>query len=167
MEAIETTFTIGQNEYVRAMRRHSKTCIQVGRDVFAGILVVIAGIWLFSFTDERTWALCLLVPGVILLSMITYIKLVVPINIYKAAKRKLSSEYWMQFREDGLRFRYSDIDSSLKWTVFSTWLRDHEFYILYHDGMGCSVIPRRAFLANDDARFFSLLESVLGPALKS
>lgn len=166
MDAIETTFTITENEYVRAMRRHNKTQIQFFRDVIASVLIVLAGLSLLLLTDMKNWAFLLIVPSTALLLMIAYVKLVVPIQMYRAAKRKLSSEYWMQFRIDGLRFRYSDIDSSLKWSVFSSWLRDNEFYILYHDGLGCSVIPRRALLGDDDERFSSLLASVLGPPAK-
>ena len=167
MDAIETTFTITQSEYVRAMRRHNKTRIQFFRDVIASALIILAGICLLPFAQTRLWGGLLILPGVALLSMIAYIKLVVPISIYQAAKRKLSSEYRMQFRNDGLRFSYSDIDSSLKWSIFSSWLRDNEFYILYHDGVGCSVIPRRAFQGGDDEKFSRLLMTVLGPPTKS
>jgi hypothetical protein len=98
--------------------------------------------------------------------MIAYIKFIVPIQIYQAAKQKLSSEYWIQFRTDGMQFRNSEINSSLKWSVFSAWLRDNEFYILYHDGIGCSVIPRRAFHSGDEERLSKLLASVIGPPTK-
>ena len=98
MDAIETTFTITESEYVRAMRRHNKTQIQFFRDVIASILIIVGGVYLLLFAEMRTRGVLLIVPGVVLLSMIAYVKLVVPIKIYRAAKRKLSSEYWMQFR---------------------------------------------------------------------
>lgn len=62
----------------------------------------------------------------------------------------------MAFREDGMQSRYSDIDSSLTWSVFSSWIRDNEFYILYHAESEFSVIPRRAFCAGDDERLSSM-----------
>ncbi len=74
MDAIETTFTITESEYVRAMRRHNKTQIQFFRDVIASILIIVGGVYLLLFAEMRTWS------------------------------------------------------------VFSSWLRDNEFYILYHDG---------------------------------
>jgi YcxB-like protein len=160
---IETKFTITQPEYVRAMRRHNKTRIQPVRDILASIAAILAGTYLLLYSETRFWAYVLVVPSIILLFMIGYVKFIIPSKIYQASKRKLSSEYWMQFGEDGMRFRYSDIDASLKWSVFSSWLRDNEFYILYHDGIGCSVIPRRAFCDGDDERFSKLLASVLGP----
>ena len=166
MEPIETKFIIGQNEYVRAMRRHNKSRIQPVRDVIASVIAVLAGSYLLWSADRKILGYALLVPGIILLAMIAYIKFVIPIRIFQATKRKLSSEYWIQFRDDGMRFRYSDVDSSLKWSVFASWLRDNEFYILYHDGIGCSVIPRRAFCADDDERLSKLLASVVGPPEK-
>jgi hypothetical protein len=163
LDAIETKFTITQAEYVRAMRRHNKTRIQPVRDILAAVVAILAGIYLILYSETRLWGYVLVVPSIILLAMIGYIKFIVPTKIYLAAKRKLSSEYWILFREDAMRFRYSDIDSLLKWSVFSSWLRDKEFYILYHDGIGCSVIPRRAFSDGDDERLSKLLASVLGP----
>lgn len=166
MDAIEAQFTITQDEYVRAMRRHNKTRIQPIRDIIAGVIAVLAGAYVLLSSGAKLWGYILIVPGVILLSMIAYIKFIIPAKIYQAARRKLSSEYWIQFRDDGMRFRYTDIDSSLKWSLFSSWLRDNEFYILYHDGIGCSVIPRRAFNDGDDERLSKLLTSVLGPPIK-
>jgi hypothetical protein len=167
MEVIETKFTITKAEYVRAMRRHHKTPIQLFRDVIAGVFFVIVGLLLLLSPDLRNLAFVLIVCGTALLAMIGYIKLLLPIRIYNAAGYKLQTEYWMLFREDGFRFRYRDADSSLKWSLYSTWLRDNEFYILYQNGTGCSVIPRRAFLANDDEKFARLLVHVLGPPLRS
>ena len=164
MDAIETKFTITQAEYARAMRRHNKTRIQPVRDILASVVAILAGTYLLWYSETRVWGYVLVVPSIMLLAMIFYIKFIIPNKIYQAAKRKLSSEYWMQFREDGMQFRYSDIDSSLKWSVFSSWLRDNEFYILYHDGIGCSVIPRRALCDGDDERLSKLLASVIGPA---
>jgi hypothetical protein len=163
LDTIDTQFTITQSEYVRAMRRHNKTRIQPVRDILASIVAVLAGAYLIFYTEKRVMGYALVIPSIALLSMIGYVKFLVPYKIYNAAKRKLSSEYLIQFREDGMRFRYSDIDSSLKWSMFSSWLRDNEFYILYHDGIGCSVIPRRALRHGDDERFTKLLATVLGP----
>lgn len=163
LDAIETRFTITQAEYVRAMRRHNKTRIQPVRDILASVVAIFTGAYLLWYADTRFWGYVLAVPSIMLLSMIGYVKFIIPTKIYQAAKRKLSSEYWMQFREDGMQFRYSDVDSSLKWSVFSSWLRDNEFYILYHDGIGCSVIPRRALFDGDDERLSKLLASVIGP----
>lgn len=146
------------------MRRHHKTPIQPVRDILASVASLLAGTYLLRYSETRVWGCVLVVLSVAFLGMIGYIKFIVPANIYHAAQRKLSSEYWIQFRDDGMQFRYSDIDSSLKWSVFSSWLRDPEFFILYHDGTGCSVIPRRAFADGDDERLAKLLRSVLGPA---
>ena len=162
MDTIETRFTITQAEYVRAMRRHNKTRIQLVRDVFASVVGLLTGAYLLWDANTRLWGCLLVIPSAVLLAMIGYVKYIIPTRIYKAAKRKLSSEYWIQFREDGMRFQYLEIDSSLKWSVFTSWLRDNEFYILYHNGIGCSVIPRRALDDRDDARLSKLLESVLG-----
>jgi hypothetical protein len=163
LDALETKFTITRAEYVRAMRKHNRTRIQPIRDIVASVVAILAGIYLLWYSETKVWGYVLVVPSVVMLAMIGYIKFIIPTLLYQTAKRKLSSEYWMQFREDGIRFRYADIDSSLKWSVFSCWLRDDEFYILYHDGTGCSVIPRRAFCDGDNERFSKLLVSVLGP----
>ena len=92
MDSIEAKFTITQGEYVRAMRKHNKTRIQPVRDVIASVVVVLAGAYLLLSPETKLWGYALIVPGIILLSLIGYIKFIIPIKIYQAAKRKLSSE---------------------------------------------------------------------------
>ncbi len=105
----------------------------------------------------------LLVVALVLLSMIVFIKGVLPVASYEKAKQKLQSQYWLTFSDEQVRFRWNEIDSRLPWTVYTGWISDEEFYILYYDWMGCSVIPRRTLSKVDDRSFEGLLQRVLGP----
>lgn len=127
----------------------------------AGFIGLLVGIRILLLTESRLWALVLIVPSLILRLMIAYIKLVLSNKIYLDAKRKLSSEYWMQFSDDGSRFPYADIDSTIQWSFYCPWLRDDQFFVLYQEGGGCSVIPRRAFSSAEDDRLTRLLTSTL------
>jgi hypothetical protein len=56
--AIDTTFTIKDNEYVRAVRRHNVSQIQFFRDVFAGVLVTLGGGSHLLFTRLKIGQFC-------------------------------------------------------------------------------------------------------------
>ena len=42
-EPIEAVFTYSRDEYIRAMRRHYNSVLQVRRDLFIGIIFVVSG----------------------------------------------------------------------------------------------------------------------------
>ncbi len=79
--------------------------------------------------------------------------------------KPLDDEYHLEFRDDGIGFKTKDIDSNLKWTLYHSWLRDNEFYILYHGNRDVSVIPRRSFANGDDELLKDMLGRTIGPSL--
>ncbi len=129
-EFIEVTFTITRDEYVRALRRHYKTKLQIKRDIVGGIVAVVAGVYLLQSTYSSVLSWLLIVAGGFLLALVIYAFLLLPFMIYRS-QPKLKSEYRLEFRNDGIGFQTEGIDAELKWSIYHSWLRDDEFYILY------------------------------------
>lgn len=161
---VEATFTISRDEYIRAMRRYYKTKLQLKRDLAGSVVAILAGIYLLRSTIMPGLAWLLVIAGAILLMLLIYAVVLLPHLIYRY-QPKLQSEYRLRFRDDAIRFHTDEIDSELKWSIYHSWLRDAEFYILYHGKRDVSVIPRRALEDAADEQLAELLRQKIGPAL--
>ena len=161
---VEATFTISRDEYIRAMRRHYKTKLQPKRDLVGSVIAVLAGVYLLKSTSMQGLAWLLVVAGAILLMFVIYALVLLPHLIYRY-QPKLQSEYRLRFRDDAIEFRTNEVNSELKWSIYHSWLRDDEFYILYHGKRDVSVIPRRALKDGASERLTELLNEKIGPAM--
>ncbi len=161
-DSIETIFTITRDEYIRAMRRHYRTRLRIGRDIVGGLIAICCGLYLLNSTDQFAFAWLLIVVGTFLLVLVAYAILVMPSMIYRS-QPKLKSRYRLQFDDNGIRFRTNDIDAQLKWQMYHSWLCDDEFYILYHGTRDLSVIPIRSLPEDRCQQFEALLKRNIGP----
>ena len=161
---VVAVFAISRDEHVRAMPRHYKSKLQVKCDVIGGLLAVIAGLFLIRTMEVDVIAWLLIGAGGLLLATVGCSIFLVPHLIYRS-QPKLKSEYRLEFDEDGIRFRTDDIDSRLKWSIYTSWLRDEEFYVLYHGARNLSVIPRRSLHGETDEVLARLLRGAVGPSI--
>ena len=162
--SISTSFTITRDEYIRAMRQHYRTRLQVKRDLVGGAMAIAVGFYLLNKNEATTFAWFLIAAGIVLVSLVVYAIFVLPAWIYRS-QPKLKDEYRLEFRDDGIGFKTKEIDAMLKWSIYHSWLRDKEFYILYHGIRDVSVIPRRSFANGDDELLIDMLERKIGPSL--
>ena len=58
---------------------------------------------------------------------------------------KFQEEYQLNFSDEGIQFRTSQIDALLQWSLYSKVLEDERFYLLIYGKQMISVIPKRAF----------------------
>ena len=160
------TFTITRDEYVRAMRRYFKTKLQWKRDLVGGIVSLGAGIYCMqtsTLLPALAWLLVL--AGALMLSLLMFAVFHLPHMIYRS-QPKLKSEYRLRFRDEGIGFQTDEIDAQLKWTIYHSWIRDEEFYILYRGKRDVSVIPRRALKDDADKNLGELLQQHIGAEVR-
>ena len=164
-DPIVVTFKFARDEYVRAIRRHYRSALKVRRDVIAGMAGIAGGLYV-ALASNLGWIGWLLFgAGVVLLTLVAYAMFLLPTMIYNS-QPKLKNEYRLSFSDDGIEFKTDGIDSTLRWSLYHSWLSDDAFYIMYHGTRDLSVIPRRALTAgNADSRLREMLERKVGPAL--
>lgn len=160
--SVDTRFTITKPEYIRALRRYYLTRLQPIRDSLASVLAMCAGLYLYLFTTSRILPWFFIVPGLILGLVVAYAFLWLPALIFQS-QPKLKSEYQLRFDDDAIRFKTDTIDSTLQWSTYHSWLRDNEFYILYHGSKGMTVIPIRAMEPDANRQLAELLSQKIGP----
>jgi hypothetical protein len=163
-EPVKIVYSYTRSEYIRAMRRHYKRNIDVYRDsILAVAVIVISGSMMYFSVANWIFDLFFMTLGVLLLLIVVYALLIIPVLIYRSDPR-LKWEYSLTFYDDKIEFKTNEIDSTLQWPLYRSWLRDDEFYILYHGKRELSVIPRRALrYDNSDERLAELLQRRIGP----
>ncbi|HUG68224.1 MAG TPA: YcxB family protein [Pirellulaceae bacterium] len=143
------------------MRRHYRTRLQPLRDGIASIVAICGGLYLYLFTTSRVLPWFLIIPGVILGLLVAYAFILLPSQIFQS-QPKLKSEYHLQFGDDAIRFKTDEIDSTLQWSTYHSWLRDNEFYILYHGIRDFTVVPLRALERDANEQLAELLDRKIG-----
>ena len=163
-ESVKAVFTYTRDEYIRAIRRHYKTNIHLFRDLAIGSLTVLMGALTMYFSPPNLFfGGFIVILGLALFLILMYGFLILPALLYRSDP-KLKWEYTLTFSDDKIEFKTNDIDSTLQWPLYHSWLRDDEFYILYHGKRNLSVIPRRALTSGDsDERLVELLKRKIGP----
>jgi len=162
-DAIYLTYTYTRAEYVLAMQRYYKSKLQVRRDVIAGIIALLGGLYLALMTTVVWLGWLLFAAAALLLALVAYGVFVLPWLIYKS-QPKLKNEYRLSFSDQGIGFKSEGIDSTLQWKLYDSWRFDADFYILNHGKRDMTVIPRRVLTAgDDDRRFREMLERNIGP----
>jgi hypothetical protein len=132
-----------------------------------GTVGIAGGLYLALATDVGWIGWFLFAVGAILLAVVVYAMFLLPGMIY-GARPMLKNEFCLSFSDDGIRFQTRGIDSTLQWSLYQSWLRDDDFYILYHGKRDFSVIPRRVLTAGGaDSRLREMLDRNVGPALPS
>ena len=66
-QPVIATFTLTRDEYALALKRHCYSALQPGRDVVAGILAIVGGVYLALNSSAGWIGWCLLVAGILLL----------------------------------------------------------------------------------------------------
>jgi hypothetical protein len=160
--SVDTRFTITKPEYIRALRRCYRTRLQPIRDSIASVLAICGGLYFYLFTTSRILPWFLIVPGLLLGLLVAYAFLLLPSLIFQS-QPKLKSEYHLQFGDDAIRFETDTINSTLQWSTYHSWLRDNEFYILYHGTRDITVIPIRAIEPDANQQLAELLNQKIGP----
>jgi YcxB-like protein len=145
------------------MKRHYQSALQVRRDVVGGLLAIAGGSYMLLSFDAGWFAWLLLGAGVVLLAMVGYALFVLPNMIYQS-QPKLKDQYSLTFSDDGIAFKTINIDATLQWSFYHSWLFDDDFYIMYHGRRDLSVIPRRSLTDGDDLHLRELLTKNVGPS---
>jgi hypothetical protein len=164
MSAVNVSFIYEPGEYARGLGRLQIRRLRPARDVVAALLVIPAGLWLWSFEGAGLWGALLCGAGAALLALVVGAVIVVP-WLVERMQPKLRERYDLTFADDGIHFRTTGIDSKLDWALYASWWHDDQYIYLLHGYREVTILPRRVFAESEPALAFEdLVRRHLGNA---
>ncbi|NEQ53262.1 MAG: hypothetical protein F6K11_24515 [Leptolyngbya sp. SIO3F4] len=92
-DPVVVNFIYKRDEYIQAIKRHYIRTLQLRRDIIAGILGLLLGLYL-TFIVQIGWiGWLVMIVGAILLAMIGYALFLLPLLVYRS-DRKSVSYHW-------------------------------------------------------------------------
>jgi hypothetical protein len=155
---ISLRFKYAEEEYVSATRFYLTRAADFWFQLAAGALFVLAGLFLVLLTDlQPVIAFILTFVGVVWLFVWVLALFVMPGQRFRG-EPKFKDEYFLQFSDDGIQFKTTQVDALIQWSLYRKVLENDKFYLLIYGKNMLSVIPRRAFAgANEEAAFKEML----------
>lgn len=158
----QMSFTITEEQYVAAMRLHSRRSFRV-----LPMVVVMLALFLGLATLSLTTAIFGAALFAAYMALIVYL---VRGSIKKAYRSlpQLHGDQTIQFSEEGLVWHNSYVLSKVKWPLYQKYAVDDNLYLLYQGPTIFNVVPRSAFHSQEqEDAFRMILELNVKPALPS
>ena len=156
-ESVELQFRYTEDEYVSALRAYMLAKRRVL--FFAGMASVITllGLYFLLTRAELAATITFLCTGAFMFGLLATSFGLVPRRRFRA-NPKFRSEYQLEFAEEGISFRTANVDSTLRWAIYTEAIETEKFYLLAHGEGAVTVIPKRVFTnEGQQARFRDML----------
>lgn len=155
-EPLQLTFRYTQTDYVRALRAHYATRLNLPLDLAVVAAGAGIGAYLWQTAGLHWYSALPIVASAVLGLMLLAAFLVIPPLAYRR-EPKLHEEYSLTFTPDEIHFRTRNIDSHLEWQLYTRALITAHSYVLYHGSRQFSVIPKRVFRSDQQRHAFEEL----------
>jgi hypothetical protein len=158
MDPITVEFRYLQEDYLQAVRAHQRANLGLGNLLSIPIGAVAAAY--FWHSQEYHW---IAVLGMFTAAAFSVLYLaaffIVPLIFFRS-EPKFKDEYSLEFTDDGIHFKTSNLDSRINWSLYSSVRITRTAYVLYYGRRHFTVIPKRVFKSDaEQERFVGLIES--------
>jgi hypothetical protein len=155
--AVSISFDNRVEDQIAADRLYYKSTIWPKIDRIVAAVLVLAGVFLISSAGLRWWTV---IPFV--LAALEWFNLLSPrpliIRYWFRNNPKFKETYHLTFDDSGIQFRTNSIDARIAWDQYSKVLENDRLWLLVYGSRMYTVIPKRAFVSEDQiARFRSLV----------
>jgi hypothetical protein len=143
METVNLSFRYAEQDYVRAARAHYASRLRLPLDI--AVIVGVAAIGSYEvWSGSHGFGITLLSISVIFSLMLVAAFTIIP-RIAFRRQPKFRDDYSLEFSPQGIHFRTANIDSDLKWSLYTSALVDAHSFILYYGSQQFTIIPKRVF----------------------
>ncbi len=154
LKTVQLVFQYTQSEYVKAERQYliaNKTIRRYDAILVAVFLLFsISNLFLSSFSTFSIILLGIVLTATALRSLIYFL---MPIRRFKQTA-KYHEEYIMVFLKDIIKWKTSNIESELKWDIYSELWESDDFYFLIQAPRMYTLIPKRVFEDQEEKQTF-------------
>jgi YcxB-like protein len=150
---IHLTFRYTERDYIRALRSHYATYLNLPLDIPITIAVATIGIYLLnSPTSYWIGFTCITLSSLFALLLIAAFT-IIPSLAFRN-EPKFRDDYSLTFSPEGIHFRTAHIDSQLQWNLYSSVLIGPHSYLLYYGTRQFTTIPTRIFQSLEQQQEF-------------
>jgi hypothetical protein len=143
METVNLSFRYVEQDYVRALRAHYASRLWLPLDIAVVVGVAIIGAYEWRSGSHGFGITLLCLSGIFALMLVAAFA-VIPTIAFRR-QPKFRDEYSLTFSPLGIHFQTANIDSDLKWGMYTGALVDAHSFILYYGSQQFTVIPKRVF----------------------
>ena len=158
MNVFKVRYRLSLSEFMAARNEHWAVNKQGSRtNLILGTIAVVVGVAMWSV---GFWGKAFLIIGAFLIVMV-----VGRSCLWRRAyhqTQKFASDIVVEFSDEQIHVETADGTSELKWTTYNRFRDSAKYVLLYLPGSQFSVIPKSAFLSDEETqRFLALLKSKL------
>lgn len=165
-DKLEIRFKYSEDEYCRALRLYHLHTKMNKFDIIFFIIAIILIVFSRRYLTESWLGTVLLIVLVIWVIVVILSLFIIP-RIHYRQNPKLRDECFLTFSENGIKFKTSYIDSNIEWSLYNKIWESKEFYYLFHGKAMFSIIPKRAFVnEQDENRFKAFLNRKISEEIK-
>ena len=143
METVNLSFRYAERDYARAARSHYASRLRLPLDIAVIVGVAVLGTYEWHSGSQAFGITLLCMAGLFTLILLAAFALIPAVTFRNQAKFR--DEYSLSISPQGVHFRTTNIDSELKWGIYTSALVDAYSYILYYGAQQFTVIPKRVF----------------------
>lgn len=158
---MEIRFKYTKEEWIESRKNYlflSKTITKFHILILFLITIFIAGYT--TVFEIKTLNIILIIMDVLLIIVYIYLYFVQPTYIFDKTK-KYHSEYRLSFLENEIRFETDEIQSSLSWNTYSSYLENEKYIFLLQGKINYVMIPKRVFNGETEKEFMELINTKL------
>jgi hypothetical protein len=161
---VDLSFQYTEDEFVSAVRAYMMRSPGLIIPFVCGLLLLFLAALLLAFEIDSFFLYICTFGGVLLLSVEGFLFFSGPRWRFRS-EPKIRNQFFLQFSEDGLLFKSSQIESKVQWQLYTRFIESRQSYLLIYGENMYSIIPKRAFSdAGQEAAFRSLLSRKIAPA---
>lgn len=160
-EPISIRFKYTEEEYIAASRLYVLRSTGAALRLAIFSLFLLVGLFLLLLSLDFDFPLSCIATVLLLSFFWSQPLYLLPRQRFRSDPR-FKDEYLLQFSDDGIWFKTSQIDAMIQWSLYTKAIENERFYLLIQGQNTMSVIPKRAFRsADEEAAFDELLKRKL------
>jgi YcxB-like protein len=141
---ISLSFHYTKSDYVRAVRAHNATRLNLPVDVFAIVVLLGVGATYWRSPNMHWYAVGGVAIAVVFALMLVAAFTIIPELAYRG-ESKFFGITSLVFTPEGIHIQTAQSDSRVQWSIYSRLLIAKHSYLLYAGTRRFTVIPKRVF----------------------
>lgn len=168
MNQVDIRFQYTEEEFVKAVRKYLLASGTIKKADIVITLIGVPCILAYLFLSHFNWlSILLLVCTLLLCGMVGFLYFCGPVMSFRKVP-KYAQEYHLNFSEERILFETAELNSELKWEIYTALSESEDCYYLVQTKQIYSILPKRAFAGETERLIFEqMAEKSMGCTKRS